>query len=64
MNSGRVPSYQAIAISILKNDIMLSSLGFEQAESKWYGILKKIEIDERQRDTDQLCFSGETWRYS
>jgi len=59
--SGRVPSYKAIAVAILKNDIGLSALGFEARESKWYGVLKKIEIEAREDESDQLSFSGSLW---
>jgi len=57
MNSGRVPSYKAIAIAVLKNDLQLGALGFGRTHTHWYDILKKIEIDERDRvNTKQLSF--------
>lgn len=37
----RVPSYKMIAISILKNDLMLKSLGFSGENSEWYYYLKQ-----------------------
>jgi predicted phosphoadenosine phosphosulfate sulfurtransferase len=40
MDSHRVPSYKAIAIAILKNDLNFLSLGFEPKVSKYYEILK------------------------
>jgi len=43
----KVPSYKRICIAILKNDMNLTSLGFEPKNSKYYSILKKIEIDAR-----------------
>jgi len=43
MDSGRVPSYKAIAIAILKNDYYLHSLGFSQKQSRYYYALKEIE---------------------
>jgi len=43
------PSYRAIAIAILKNDHHLTSLGFKAPSSEWYGILKRIEIEEREK---------------
>jgi predicted phosphoadenosine phosphosulfate sulfurtransferase len=44
MDSGRVPSYKAIAIALLKNDGAMRSLGFCPNTSEWYRILK----DEKQ----------------
>jgi predicted phosphoadenosine phosphosulfate sulfurtransferase len=43
----KVPSYKRIAIAILKNDYPLKSLGFTPKKSKYYSMLKKIEIEER-----------------
>jgi predicted phosphoadenosine phosphosulfate sulfurtransferase len=43
----KVPSYRRICISILKNDMNLTSLGYQPKNSKYYSILKKIEIDAR-----------------
>ncbi len=34
MNSGRVPSYRAIALCLLKNDYHLRGIGFGRNESK------------------------------
>ena len=49
------PSYKAICIAILKNDHHLTSLGFSAPKSKWYGILKQIELNQSpsplRRDT-------------
>jgi len=47
----KVPSYKKIAIAILENDHNLKSLGYEPIESKYYGILKRIEIE--ARDTNK-----------
>lgn len=41
------PSYRQIAIAILKNDHSLKSLGFEPKQSKYYDVLKKIELTNR-----------------
>ena len=46
-----VPSYKKIAICILKNDFR--ELGYQRKESKWYGVFKRIEIENRQ-ETKQL----------
>ena len=43
----KVPSYKRIAMAILKNDLQLTSLGYEPKKSKYYSVLKKIEIDAR-----------------
>jgi len=48
----KVPSYKRIAIAILRND--LRTLGFEPKESKYYGILKRIELDARPGRAKQL----------
>jgi len=42
--AGVAPSYKAIAIAILKNDMGLSSLGFSRPTSVWYSVLKGIEL--------------------
>ena len=44
----KVPSYKKIAIAILKNDHTLKTLGKEVKKSKFYHILKRIEIDARE----------------
>jgi predicted phosphoadenosine phosphosulfate sulfurtransferase len=41
------PSYKAIAIALLENDMHLTSLGYEAKFSKWYDVLKRIEIEAR-----------------
>lgn len=41
----KVPNYKSIVMAILKND--LTSLGFEPKQSKYYSMLKRIEIDAR-----------------
>lgn len=38
------PSYKAICIAILKNDVALKSLGFTPKHTEWYSVLKKEEI--------------------
>lgn len=44
------PSYKAIAIALLSNDLYLSSLGFSRPVSKFYNILKSIEISKRENE--------------
>ena len=43
------PSYRAIAIAIMKNDLHLTTLGFTAPSSEWYGIFKRIEIAARPK---------------
>jgi predicted phosphoadenosine phosphosulfate sulfurtransferase len=50
MKLGKAPSYKAIALAILKNDFHLTTLGFTPPVSKYYSILKKIEIQERDKN--------------
>ena len=38
------PSYKAIAIALLKNDMNLTALGFSSRQSDWYGVLKREEL--------------------
>ena len=45
-----VPSYKMIALAILKNDYPLKSLGFTPKKSKYYTILKGIEIAKRNEN--------------
>ena len=48
--SGRVPSYKAIAIAILKNDASMQSLGFSGKVSSWYYVLKdSLNKEEKQQ---------------
>ena len=49
MQLGLAPSYKAIAIAILKNDISMHSLGFTPRVSEWYRELKHIEIAAREK---------------
>jgi len=49
-----VPNYKKIAIALLKNDYNLISLGYDAPKSKYYSILKRIEIDARQYKGKQL----------
>ena len=48
----KVPSYKAIAIAILKNDIGI--LGIEKPKSKWYSVLKRIEIEARPNEKPKI----------
>jgi predicted phosphoadenosine phosphosulfate sulfurtransferase len=46
----KVPSYKRIALAILNNDHALQSLGFTPKKSKYYHELKKIEIEQRNKN--------------
>jgi len=53
--SMRVPSYKAIAMAILRNDLNFHSIGFDQKQSDYYFQLKaihnkQIQSDKKQRD--------------
>ena len=50
--SDKVPSYKKICLSILKNDY--KDLGHIPKKSKYYSILKRIEIDQREYYGKQL----------
>ena len=43
------PSYKAICLALLRNDLNLEALGFAAKKSKWYSILKGIEIAARPK---------------
>ena len=47
MTLGLAPSYKAIAIALMKNDMNLLSLGFSSEPSAWYGFLKRDELIKR-----------------
>ena len=49
--SGRVPSYKAIAMAILRNDMTLKSLGFEGKHSQYYD---KLRAELKAKNTPQL----------
>lgn len=57
MKRGLAPSYKAIAMALLNNDMNLTALGFQAPKSSWYNVIKKIEIEERESnkmaDTNQ-----------
>ena len=48
------PSYKAIAIALLKNDIHFHSLGFSPVKSDWYSAIKRIEIAARNETNESL----------
>jgi len=49
MKSMRVPSYKAIAMAILNNDLPLYALGFQPHVSHWYHVVKNEKSDEESR---------------
>lgn len=50
MRRNLAPSYKSICLAILQNDHSLHTLGFTPRESIYYGILKRIELSERNND--------------
>jgi predicted phosphoadenosine phosphosulfate sulfurtransferase len=52
MRSGRAPSYKAIALAILKNDLQLFALGFAAKESEWYQALRIEKAREQSKQYD------------
>ena len=49
MKQALAPSYQAICLAILRNDMNMEALGYTPKKSKWYSAYKKVEIEERIR---------------
>lgn len=49
----KAPSYKRIAIALLNNDMHLRELGFEYGVSKYYIMLKRIELKDKLK-TNQL----------
>ena len=47
----KAPSWQKIAMCVLKNDLYLTGLGFKGFESVYYGELKRIELKARTNQT-------------
>ena len=47
MKSMRVPSYKAIALAILDNDLHLYQLGFQPHVSHWYKVIKNNKKNNR-----------------
>jgi len=50
MESMRVPSYKAIALAVLDNDLSLYGLGFTPHVSHWYRTVKQLN----KKETDQM----------
>ena len=44
---GKVPSYRRICFAILKNDIILQSLGYSKPTCEAYNQIKRLEIAAR-----------------
>lgn len=47
MRKRLAPSWRAIALALLQNDLHLTSLGFSAPCSKWYGVIKRAELERR-----------------
>ena len=50
--TGRAPSYKAIAICILNNDLKLNGLGFKNESKKW---ADDIYWEKRRVDENEKC---------
>jgi predicted phosphoadenosine phosphosulfate sulfurtransferase len=50
----KVPSYKKICHALLNNDLNLTALGYSSKQSKFYSILKRIEIEARPSKVKQL----------
>jgi predicted phosphoadenosine phosphosulfate sulfurtransferase len=50
------PSYRRICLAILKNDFILKSLDYTPRHSKYYDILKRIELSQRNKPTQLKLF--------
>lgn len=47
MQLNLAPSYRAIALAIIRNDVSFKSLGFDGPKSDWYSAIKGMEIRSR-----------------
>jgi len=47
MRDNLAPSHKALALAILRNDVTGQSLGFTPRPSRYYGILKRLELEGR-----------------
>jgi len=59
MRQRLAPSYKAIALALLKNDMNLETLGFTPKKSKWYSAFKRVEIEERHRKAAEAKMRAE-----
>lgn len=57
----KAPSYKRVCLAILKNDVSL--LGMKRKKSKYYDILKKIELKEKGKLRQKEIFSETIHRY-
>ena len=49
MAEGIAPSYKAICLALLSNDMQMTSLGYAARSSDWYGVIKKLELEARKK---------------
>jgi predicted phosphoadenosine phosphosulfate sulfurtransferase len=52
----KVPSYRQICMAIMKNDTQLKTLGFNPVKPKSYHLLKRIELDARNKPKQLKLF--------
>ena len=55
-NRNLAPSYKAIAIALLKNDMQLTSIGFSATYSDWYGVLKRESLMKEKKQIQLMLF--------
>jgi hypothetical protein len=48
MQLNLAPSYRAAALALLRNDLHLTGLGFSAPRSRWYDVIKRVEIAARE----------------
>ena len=54
MRENLAPSWKAIACALLKNDMLLTSLGFTKKRPTWYAGLKRAQVEAKQVKWRQL----------
>lgn len=53
-DSMRVPSYKAIAMAILQNDLALYTLGFQPVVSHWYRTVKDMTCKDEESQIEMF----------
>jgi len=56
MQLNLAPSYKQIALCLLQNDMQMLKAGGTAKESKWYGVLKQIEIQARPKKASEQLY--------
>lgn len=53
MNKNLAPSYKAICLALLRNDMNMEALGFSAPKSHWYSAIKRVEIEARNKKVSE-----------